>query len=563
MKTKNLFIIAILFLFVTSVSAQGVKHSLGGWLGGGYTSFMHEIGYYDTYINSVFIPDYNRQTYGSEVRGGAGGFGGLGYELNAGWFLLQAGAEFSYLTSLTRFEDLYLERDWLYTAPDDVQARMFWKYDFEKYYTDKQQAGFVQIPLLVGAKIGRFYGLAGVKYGINVLGSYTAENGKYATAMQDEQLIGKLDDPQIPHYLVNGRAIETGRGTTGMLKFSQNLVVSAEVGVTLDEWIYPKPRRRRNSTRTIPTPPRPTFRVALFADYGLFNLIKDNKTDKHLIDYYQTSYIADTLGTVLSHVATPLDLGVNQLFSTTSAKGQNVNSLMAGVKLTIMMPIAEQVKRKPRARLKRTPRERPARPAPKPTVFYARVVDAETNQPLEANYQMIDVKSKKELFGGITDASNGFIENPLKTGNYSFLVNRDGYIYYTGSVTKVTDDTLTVALQPVKKEVKVVLQDIFFDIDKWVIKSASNIALEDLHSFLTDNPDVKIHIVCHTDNTGTLRHNMTLSDNRAKAVVEWLLKAGIDEDRLTYEGKGPDEPIDTNDTLEGRSKNRRVEFIVQ
>ena len=565
MKIKKLSIISVLFLFVHSIYAQDVKHSFGGWLGGGYSSFMHNINYLDTYSFMFGSPDYVPKSYNSSVPGGVGGQFGIGYELNIGTFLLQAGAEFSYLTSTTRFENLYFEKTWEYIPNGEKISDMYWKYDFEKYYTDKQRAGFVQIPLLAGAKIGRFYGLAGAKYGINLLGNYNIA-GVYSTKMKDEQLFDDMDD-LITHFTKSRVIIERERGTTGILKFSHNLIVSAEVGVILDDWIYPKPPPRRNSSRPLPIPPRPSYRVALFADYGLFNLIKNNARNTNLVDYYQTPYFDEESESMKLHVETPLDLCVNQLFNTQSASEQSVNSLLAGVKITVLMPIAEKVQKKPvrrpQPRPQQNPPQRPQRPQPQPSVFYARVVDAKTGETLAANYKMVDEKTKKELFKGLTNSNDGLIKHQLNSGKYSFFVDKDGYVYFSSNVTTVGKDTLLVALQAVKKETKVVLEDLFFDFDKWVIKPASELTLANLYDFLTDNPNIKIHIIGHTDNTGTLQHNMNLSENRAKAVFTWLTKAGIDKDRLTYEGKGPSEPIDSNDTEEGRSKNRRVEFVIK
>ena len=559
MKTKNLFIVAFLFLFASSISAQDMKHYYGGWLGGGYSSFMHNIDYFDNYGSTLGIQSYNPQQYGSSVPGGFGGALGLGYELNIGSFLLQTGAEFSYLSSTTKFNNLHFERAW--SINPQTISETHWKYDFEKNYTDKQRAGFVQIPLIAGAKIGRFYGLAGAKYGINIFGNYTASN-KYSTTLMGEQLPDEMEST-LDNYIKNGVAIEKNKGGSGTLKFSQNLILSAEVGVTLDEWIYPKPRARRNATRPLPVPVRPSFRVALFADYGLFNLIKNNSGNAELINYYQTPYLDEEQGTQLSRVETPLDLATNQLFNTNNAKDKSVNSLITGIKLTVMMPVREKVKRRTPATRAQRP-QRPQRPQLTSSTFYARIIDAETKQSLAANYQMIDEKTKNEVFSGVTDANNGFIENQLNSaGKYSFLVDKDGYVYYSGSITTVSNDTLIVELQQTKKETKVVLEDLFFDVDKWVIKSDSELTLNNLLDYLTDNPDVSINILGHTDDTGTPQHNIRLSENRAKAVFTWLTKAGIDKDRLSYEGKGQDEPIDTNDTEEGRSKNRRVEFVIQ
>jgi len=73
---------------------------------------------------------------------------------------------------------------------------------------------------------------------------------------------------------------------------------------------------------------------------------------------------------------------------------------------------------------------------------------------------------------------------------------------------------------------------------------------------------LKIEISGHTDNIGSAAYNKTLSQNRAKSVVDWLVSKGIKSDRLTFVGSGFDKPIATNDTEEGRQMNRRTEFKI-
>ena len=75
-------------------------------------------------------------------------------------------------------------------------------------------------------------------------------------------------------------------------------------------------------------------------------------------------------------------------------------------------------------------------------------------------------------------------------------------------------------------------------------------------------PDTNINIYGHTDSTGKLDNNMKLSIARSNAVKDYLVSKGLNVNRFVAKGLGPDEPIDSNETVEGRSKNRRVEFKV-
>ena len=80
---------------------------------------------------------------------------------------------------------------------------------------------------------------------------------------------------------------------------------------------------------------------------------------------------------------------------------------------------------------------------------------------------------------------------------------------------------------------------------------------------LNANPDTDIKIVGHTDNTGNVDYNQTLSEKRAKSVFDYLMvDQGVSSKRMTYEGKGIHEPVADNNTVEGRALNRRVEIII-
>ena len=103
--------------------------------------------------------------------------------------------------------------------------------------------------------------------------------------------------------------------------------------------------------------------------------------------------------------------------------------------------------------------------------------------------------------------------------------------------------------------------NILFDTGKATIKQESMEIVKQIYSLLNSNPTLKISIEGHTDNTGTLEENKTLSVARAKAIIDFLVSTGIDKSRLQSKGWGQEKPIGDNRTEEGRSKNRRVEII--
>ena len=102
-----------------------------------------------------------------------------------------------------------------------------------------------------------------------------------------------------------------------------------------------------------------------------------------------------------------------------------------------------------------------------------------------------------------------------------------------------------------------------FEYDSAVILEVSHGILDDVVKILADNPRVeKLDIIGYTSSEGSKKHNEELSTNRAAAVLKYLVDHGIDAARLSSQGKGPADPIASNDTEEGKIANRRVEFHV-
>jgi outer membrane protein OmpA-like peptidoglycan-associated protein/Tol biopolymer transport system component len=196
------------------------------------------------------------------------------------------------------------------------------------------------------------------------------------------------------------------------------------------------------------------------------------------------------------------------------------------------------------------------------------VHDAVTKQPLEAAVEIIDLERNKPVYEDYSSADLGDFLATLTTGkNYGLNISRDGYLFYSANFSLVGHENknpfnIAVLLQPIAVGNKVVLQNIFFDTNKFDIKEESKPELQKLIDFLNQNPKIHIEISGHTDNVGNDQLNQTLSENRAKQVYQYLIANGISQDRLSYKGYGKTQPITTNDTEEGRSKNRRTEFKI-
>lgn len=196
------------------------------------------------------------------------------------------------------------------------------------------------------------------------------------------------------------------------------------------------------------------------------------------------------------------------------------------------------------------------------------VNDAITKQPLESAVEIVDLEKNMPVYQDYSSADQGDFLATLTSGkNYGLNISKDGYLFYSANFSLIGHENskpfhIAVLLQPIEVGNKVILENIFFDTNKFDIKDESKPELQKLIDFLTLNPSVHIEISGHTDNVGGDQANQLLSENRAKAVYKYLIANNIQAERLTYKGYGETQPIASNDTDEDRSKNRRTEFKI-
>ena len=151
---------------------------------------------------------------------------------------------------------------------------------------------------------------------------------------------------------------------------------------------------------------------------------------------------------------------------------------------------------------------------------------------------------------------------------YALNVSKDKYLFHSEHFALPKQDVLTepyrmdVALQPIKFGEKVVLKNVFFETASFALLPESKVELNKLVAFMENNATIRIEIGGHTDNVGTAEDNQSLSENRAKSVRNYIIDNGVSADRIDYRGYGETQPIDTNETPEGRANNRRTEFKV-
>lgn len=167
-------------------------------------------------------------------------------------------------------------------------------------------------------------------------------------------------------------------------------------------------------------------------------------------------------------------------------------------------------------------------------------------------------KDQFEDFDGCPDLDNdndGFKDTEDKCPNAAEAVN--GFLDDDGC----PDMKPRPKKKPMKKKAKIVLHGVTFESGKSTLEATSFEKLADVGQTMIENPEVVIEISGHTDNRGSKKLNQKLSEDRAAAVVDYLLSLGVGKNQLKSVGYGPDKPAATNRTAEGRAENRRIEMM--
>ena len=206
---------------------------------------------------------------------------------------------------------------------------------------------------------------------------------------------------------------------------------------------------------------------------------------------------------------------------------------------------------------------------PKPTIVVQGVVsNSETDDPLGALLLIEDLNSGELIASNKSNELSGEYLVVLPSGrDYSVSVSADGFFFYSQSFelpkdTAYAEITNNIALEPIKKGTKVVLNNIFFETGKAELKPISYVELSKAVELMKNNPGMKIEVGGHTDSQGADATNLALSQKRAQAVVDYMVLAGVENGRLIAKGYGESQPIEDNATKEGRAANRRTEFVI-
>ena len=202
------------------------------------------------------------------------------------------------------------------------------------------------------------------------------------------------------------------------------------------------------------------------------------------------------------------------------------------------------------------------------TVFKGNTIDLLNAQPVAATIDITDNGSGKITESVNTNSATGKFLITLPSGkNYGITVKANNYLFHSENfdLPDGGEDNIvskTIQLKNVAVGNTITLTNIFFDLGKATLRIESNAELDRLVKLMNDAPKLKIEISGHTDNTGSAAMNENLSQQRANAVVAYILTKGIDTSRLTAKGYGSKKPIATNDTESGRQQNRRTEFKI-
>lgn len=550
--------------------------------------------------------------------GGAGAGLGVGYELEFGHFRLNAGLEFEWLNSSTRYNfiaDRNLTITPSQTPAFDATAR------YACYnYKETRNLGYVNLPITLGAQFDRYFFMLGAKVGYGFPFSYRAK-GAYDLTLQDEALYAPLS---IGNYAIQDK---------GQLKLRQpNVALLAEFGIDLDEWLQAAPDKR-NRKHVKPGERLPFgkeyihYKVSVFAEYGVLNANALSGTQPLAFsgDPVTTTTPAE-IGEALKPTSTASVLGYGE--------GSKLNNLLVGLKFTMSFEIPGRTERPTppppsyvdvrvvdsrtnevipfsMIRIKNTNTgklavktkslkkgeqhqrigvgnfeltatardydgetvafELPEAGAVVPLtvrlrhkpVLHVQVVNAQTGEPIATQVELYKRDSEDLLFTLNTDSIHGETSQQLEdTVLYSVRVEQIGFEAYSAPVTK-PNSVMVVKLNPIKKGDKFIVKNLFFATNQTRILPTSEEALNELYQYLDQNQGIHIRIVGHTDNVGSDASNMTLSEGRANAVMADLIERGIAPERLQAEGRGETQPIDTNDTDEGRQNNRRVEIEIE
>lgn len=221
--------------------------------------------------------------------------------------------------------------------------------------------------------------------------------------------------------------------------------------------------------------------------------------------------------------------------------------------------------------------EMPEHIRPTKTLYFEGIVyDVETNNPIPGKFQLIDLKTGKEIIYSEADKVSGeFMVSLPVNRSYALNVTYPGYTFFSENFDMTNPDGLEaihmdVPMVPLSSSKTTVLANVFFDLNKATLRPESYVELNKLVDFLNENGNIKIEIGGHTDSRGT--NNQVLSEERAKAVFDYVVSKGIDPKRMIHKGYGSSKPVFSDEKIAtlasdtekeaAHQANRRTEYKI-
>jgi len=214
---------------------------------------------------------------------------------------------------------------------------------------------------------------------------------------------------------------------------------------------------------------------------------------------------------------------------------------------------------------------------PDPVVLVSgNVYNAKTKEPLTASLVYETLPDGTEAGKGVSSPVDGSFKMVLPYDkNYSIRASADKFFAISENLK--LDSLIKAGYKEIHKDLYLVpieigqvfrLNNVFFDFDKYDLRPESYVELDRVVGFLNEYPNIEIEMSAHTDSKGADDYNMTLSDNRARSVMDYIISRGIAKTRIISQGYGETKPVagnshaDGTDNPEGRQLNRRVEFKI-
>jgi outer membrane protein OmpA-like peptidoglycan-associated protein/ribosomal protein L24E len=193
--------------------------------------------------------------------------------------------------------------------------------------------------------------------------------------------------------------------------------------------------------------------------------------------------------------------------------------------------------------------------------------DEKNNEPVRAKIELKNIATKKVTEIPVDTLTGKYVIVALFDSDFIMTVKKENYAYESKYISKKdtnyeSPDKVDINIKQIQAGESYKLNDIYFATDSFKLTNESMLILDGFIEFLKDNPNIKIVVYGHSDIVGTEQYNLSLSENRAKSVYNYLVNNGINVSRLRHKGFGRTRPVASNKTESGRAKNRRTEFFI-